>query len=225
SSQAKMNRTLEQRYAVKFCVRLGKTATETYTMIKDAFGNNSMGRSSIFEWHKLFKEGREQVENDHRSGRPSTSRSDQNVRKVKEILDTDRRLTIRLIAEELEVLERLRKRVLRVRPAMASTWKLHHDNAPCHTALLVQEWQAKHNLLTLPHPPYSPDLAPPDFFLFPRLKRQMKGRRFDTIETVQEAVTRGLRSIPVENFQQAYANWQTRYTKCINSGGCYFEEY
>ncbi|KOC58591.1 Putative uncharacterized protein FLJ37770 [Habropoda laboriosa] len=56
-----MNRTLEQRYAVKFCVRLGKTATETYTMIKDAFGNNSMGRSSIFEWHKLFKEGREQV--------------------------------------------------------------------------------------------------------------------------------------------------------------------
>ncbi|KOC70321.1 Putative uncharacterized protein FLJ37770, partial [Habropoda laboriosa] len=75
SSQAKMNRTLEQRYAVKFCVRLGKTATETYTMIKDAFGNNSMGRSSIFEWHKLFKEGREQVENDHRSGRPSTSRN------------------------------------------------------------------------------------------------------------------------------------------------------
>ncbi|CAK9824002.1 Mariner Mos1 transposase [Anthophora retusa] len=125
----------------------------------------------------------------------------------------------------VEVLERLRKRVLRVRPAMSNTWKLHHDNAPCHTALLVREWQAKHNLVTLPHPPYSPDLAPPDFFLFPRLKRQMKGRRFDTIEAVQEAITRGLRSIPVENFQPAYADWQTRYTKCINSGGCYFEEY
>lgn len=50
---------LEQRYMVKFC---GKTASGTHDMIKTAFESDSMGLSSIFEWHKLFQEGRKQVE-------------------------------------------------------------------------------------------------------------------------------------------------------------------
>jgi len=65
-----------------------------------------------------------------------------------------------------DLMERLRKRVQRVRPDIADDWVLHHDNAPAHTALSIREFLAKKNIPVLPHPPYSPDLAPCDFYLF-----------------------------------------------------------
>ena len=67
----------------------------------------------------------------------------------------------------VDVLERLRKRVIRVRKNIGATWVLHHDNAPSHTSLRVREFLAKHNVATLPQPPYSPDLALADFFFVP----------------------------------------------------------
>ena len=62
--------TLEERYAIKFCFRLGKNAaTETYGMLQTAFGASCMNRASVFEWHKRFKEGTESVRDDERCGR------------------------------------------------------------------------------------------------------------------------------------------------------------
>ena len=64
--------TLEERYAIKFCFKLGKNAaTETYRMLQTAFGASCMNRASVFEWHKRFKEGRESVREDERCGRKS----------------------------------------------------------------------------------------------------------------------------------------------------------
>ena len=59
----------EERYAIKFCFKLGQNATETYGMLQTAFGASCMNRASIFEWHKRFKEGRESVRDDERCGR------------------------------------------------------------------------------------------------------------------------------------------------------------
>ena len=53
--------SLEEWYAIKFCFKLGKNATETYGMLQTAFGASCMNRASVFEWHKRFKEGRESV--------------------------------------------------------------------------------------------------------------------------------------------------------------------
>ena len=61
--------TLEVRYAIKFCFKLGKSATETFGMLQTAFGASCMNRASVFEWHKRFKEGRESVRDDERRGR------------------------------------------------------------------------------------------------------------------------------------------------------------
>ena len=61
--------TLEERYAIEFCFKLGKNATETYGMLQTAFGASCMNRASVFEWHKRFKEGRESVRDDERCGR------------------------------------------------------------------------------------------------------------------------------------------------------------
>ena len=72
----------------------------------------------------------------------------------------------------LEVLERLRAKVRRKRPELSanSSWILHHDNAPAHTALSVREFLATKQITVLKHPAFSPDLAPNDFFLFPKIK-------------------------------------------------------
>ena len=61
--------TLEERYAIKFCFKLGINATETYGMLQTAFLPSCMNRASVFEWHKRFKEGRESVRDDERYGR------------------------------------------------------------------------------------------------------------------------------------------------------------
>ena len=61
--------TLEERYAIKFCFKLGKNATETYGMLQTAFAASCMHQASVFEWHKGFKEGRESVREDERCGR------------------------------------------------------------------------------------------------------------------------------------------------------------
>ena len=61
--------TFEERYAIKLCFKLGKNATETYGMLQTAFGASCMNRASVFEWHKIFKEGRELVRDYEGCGR------------------------------------------------------------------------------------------------------------------------------------------------------------
>ena len=65
--QSEREENLEERYAIKFCFKLGKTATETYGMLQTAFRPSCMNRASIFEWYKRFKEGKESVRDDERS--------------------------------------------------------------------------------------------------------------------------------------------------------------
>ena len=85
-----------------------------------------------------------------------------------------------------EILERLRKRVVRVRPSIANNWMLHHDNAPCHMVISVIEFLAKKGIPVVPQPLYSPDLSPCDFLLFPKLKFYLKGLYFRMGETLKK---------------------------------------
>ena len=83
----------------------------------------------------------------------------------------------------LQVLECLQNRVMRIHHEIANMWFLHHDNVPSHTSFAMREFLAQLNITTLPHPPYSPDLAPCDFFLFPKLKTHLKGHKFGQLKT------------------------------------------
>jgi hypothetical protein len=65
-------------------------------------------------------------------------------------------------------------------------WLLHDDNAPFHRAFVTGEFLAHKGIITLPHPPYSPDLAPCDFFFFPKMKLQLKGHCFDRVKEIQQ---------------------------------------
>jgi hypothetical protein len=75
----------------------------------------------------------------------------------------------------------------------------------------------------LDHPPYSPDLVPADFFLFPCLKSITKGARFADIAAIQEHVTAVLRSIPKEAFADSFQKLYERCQQCVVKDGNYFE--
>ena len=85
----------------------------------------------------------------------------------------------------LEVLKRLRAKVRRKRPKLfaSNSLILHHYNAPAHTALSVREFLVTKQITVLEHPAYSPDLAPSDFFLFPKIKEILKEGRLITLVT------------------------------------------
>ena len=72
---------------------------------------------------------------------------------------------------------------------------------------------------TVPHPPYSPDLAPCDFWLFPK----PRGCRYETIEAMKKAVKKVIDTLTQEDFHAAFQKLLERYNKCISAGGAYFE--
>ena len=147
--------TLEELYAIKFCFKLGKNdATEMYGMLQTAFGASCINRALVFEWHKRFKEGRESVRDDERCGR------------CKEVN------TPELIGQRVEVLREFRKRFHRKRPALfkSGQWHFHQNNTPVHYSILVTDYLTKMGINAVPQPPYSSNLAPCDFWLFPKLR-------------------------------------------------------
>ena len=93
--------SVEQRINLKFLVHLIKTSTEAPKLLQEVYGDDTMSRTRLLEWHRRFKEVREEVEDDHKSGRPSTSRTDENVESVRQKVQSDCRLTVRMIAYEL----------------------------------------------------------------------------------------------------------------------------
>ena len=122
-----------------------------------------------------------------------------------------------------EALERLRKKVHRVRPEITDTWMLHHDNTPCHTVIPMNEFLPKKGISRVPQPPYSPDLSPCDFFLLPELKFHPKGRHFGTVDNIQKVVTDQLSALPHEDFQHCYREWEQRLRRCVASQRNYYE--
>ena len=103
------------------------------------------------------------------------------------------------------------------------SWLLYHDNAPAHNVLGIREFLAKNNIAVLKQPPYSPDLAPCDFFLFLKLKEVIRGTRFQDSEAIKTAVTRKIRAIPEESIQECVEAWQRKLEKYIRAQGDYFE--
>lgn len=349
-----MSSKLDQRICIKFCAANEINATETLEMLSKAFPELTISRSAVFAWHKAFREGRENIEDEPRSGRPSTSTDDVHVAAIKALVLENRRMTVRelamelgisktqcqvILAEKLEmkrvasrmvpkslnffqrerrkmvasemiqnadndstfmkriitgdetwvyeydmetaqqssewrlrgeakpkrprqsrskvkvlltvffdcdgvvhheflpqgqsvnkeyylaVMRRLREAIRQKRPNLwrDNSWLLHHDNAPAHTSLLVREYLTKNQVTIIAQAPYSPDMAPADFFLFPKLKIPLRGRRFDSIEDIKQNSKRELLAIPKSSFSRAFEGWKRRWHTCVGTDGDYFE--
>ena len=109
----------------------------------------------------------------------------------------------------------LRRDMRSVREKRRELWEtrsllLHHDNAPADNASGIREFLAKNNIAVLEQLSYSPNLAPCEFFLFPKLKEVIKGICFQDSEAIKTAMTRELRAIPEKSFQEWVEAWQRR---------------
>ena len=125
----------------------------------------------------------------------------------------------------VEVLREFRKRFRWKRPALfkSGQWHFHQDNAPVQNSILVSDYLTKMGIKTVAHPPYSPDFAPYDFWLFPKLKEKLRGCRYETIEEMKEAVTKVIDTLTQEDFHGAFQKLLERYNKDIAAEGDYFE--
>ena len=165
------------------------------------FAASCMNRASVFEWHKRFKEGTESVRDDERCGRSKEVNTPQMI---------GQRVRVRVLGYYVEVLREFRKRFHQKRTALfkSGRWHFHQDNAPVHNSILITDYLTKMGIKTVPHCPYSPDLAPCDFCLFPKLR----GCRY---ETTEETHTQ-------EDFHEGFQKLLEWY-KCIAARGDYFK--
>ena len=91
----------EQQINIKFLVKLGKNGPEIHQMLQQVYGEYALKERTVFKWVQRFGEGREDSKDDARSGRPSTSSGNENIDRVRYLALSDRRLTVRMIAEDL----------------------------------------------------------------------------------------------------------------------------
>ena len=125
----------------------------------------------------------------------------------------------------VEVLKEFRKRFHWKRPALfkLGQWHFHEDNALVHNFILVTDFLSKIGMKTVPQPPYSPDVAPCDFWLFPKLKEKLRACSYETIEEMKEVVMKVINLLTQKDFHGAFQKLLEWYNKCIAAGGDYFE--
>jgi len=125
----------------------------------------------------------------------------------------------------LRVMKRLREAVRRKRPDLWRGKKLlhHYDNALVKLSNLICGFVTKHETMLVLDPPYLPDLALEDFFLFTKLKSVLKGQWFEFVEGIKENLLAELRSVPNEAFKECFQNKKKFWEQCIKRWGEYFK--
>ena len=172
-----------------------------------------MGRTQVLDCFRRFKEGRTSVESDPRSGRPSTSRNEEMVAKVRTIVRNNRRLTIREIADDCATFAWISSP--KTTGKMAG-WRLDPAPGQCARTLHILCSSFWPNTAPLScSNRHTHQILYRDFFLFPRLKKVLKGHRFEATEDIKRNSTKTLLDIPKEEFAQCFQQWQQRWAKCV----------
>ena len=139
-----MYKNMKQRICLKFCIANGISFAESLKILEEAYGESTLSKTRSYEWYSVFKSGRDVVEDFPRSGWPSTSSIEVNIAKVKEMVTKNRHLSSREIAPEISVFHESICTVLNNCLGIKHSWILHHDNAPSHKAIIVNEFLAKY---------------------------------------------------------------------------------
>jgi hypothetical protein len=160
----------EQRDAIKFCFKVGLSATETLVLLQKADRNEAVNGSNVFRRYSRFTDRRELVEDEERGGRQKSTHTEVNIAAVADLVKTYRRIASRIIVQSLNIPMTL------VRPAefCSREFFVLHDNTPAHQAAGVCQFFTQKNVTITYHPPCYSDLSPPDYFVFPKLKMKLK---------------------------------------------------
>ncbi|EGI61741.1 FLJ37770-like protein [Acromyrmex echinatior] len=221
----------EQRANIKFCFKLGKTFTETHNLMKQVYGDNCVAHASVYEWYTRFKNGREDINDDAHTGRPKSTINENSIEVVRNFIKHEPKSSVRYMEMELNIPKSTIYRILTEHLGLQKVcarfvphnWRLLHDNAPSHRSTLVTDFLTKNHILTINHSPYSPDMAPCDFYLFGKMHLSMKGKRYVDVEDIQRACTTILKDVPLNDIKHSFEMLLDRAKRCIESDGDYFE--
>ena len=203
------------RICIKFCFKIEKTATETYQLLQQAYGEGAMGRTQVFDWFRRFKEGRSKTKVMLLAFFDSEG-----------IVHHEYAPDRQTINKEfyMEVLRRLCESARRKRP---EKWRdgdyiLHHDNKPAHTSHLCSNfwpntaplnWSSRH----------SHQISHRVTFSYSQGLRKFWKDRFEATENMKRNSTKTLLDIPKEEFEKCFQQWQKRWAKCVAAEGNYVD--
>ena len=195
-------------------------------MMIQVYGDNCLSRSRVHEWYKRFSEGRESLEDDEHVGQPKFVITPNNIEKVREFIKREPKSSVRYMEMELNIskdsIHRILTEVLGLRKVCARY--VPHKLTDDQKLLRIQRFfLTKNHIFTINHSPYSPDLAPCDFYLFGKLHLPMKGQRYADVNAIQKAATTILKDFTPEELKSSFDMLLDRATRCINSEGDYFE--
>ena len=162
-----------------------------------------------------------------RCGKNKEVRTPELIVQIKNFMDKDCCVSIETISPQFDVSVRTVHTIIREELKMQKICAkfvprvLREDQKK--VLILVTGYLTMMGIKTAPHPPYSPDLAPCDFSLFPNLKGKLRCCRYETIEEMKEAVTKVIDMLTQEDFHGAFQKLLERYNKCIAAGGDNFE--
>ena len=158
------------------------------------------------------------MRDDERCGRSKEVRTLELIGQIKNFIDKGSRVSIETISAQFDVTVGTEHATIREELKMRKICA----KFVLRLLILVTEYLTKMDIKTVPQPLYSPDLAPCDFWIFPKPKEKLGGCCCETIEGVKEVVMKVIDSLTRENFHEALQKLLERY-KCIAAGGEYFE--
>ncbi|KAJ4435649.1 hypothetical protein ANN_18265 [Periplaneta americana] len=191
--------SFRQLAVIKFLVKEEKSAAEIHLSLQRAYGDVCMGASSVRGWMKHFEDGNTSIQDESRSGRPRTAFTERNKERVDEFWDP---FWLNFLNQTINAVH-YSQRVLKLRRALREKRSgkkiiLQHDYAWPHTDRVTVKKIRTFGWETLPHSPYSSDLAPSDYYLFGSVKEQLRGQRNETLENIRKAVRQCFREDETE---------------------------
>ena len=228
---------LEQRGVIRFLLAESVKSCEILSRMQRQYGPSCMSRANFYKWVQAFKDGRESITDDLRSGRPVDVSTPEAVQAVEDLIKSDRRVTLDEIATNLDISHGTVYAIVREKlrfSKVSCRWvpKMLTDDHKMQRLMACRAYTAARTLAKiedlgwklLTHPPYSPDLAPSDFHLFGPLKESMRGIHFQTDEEVKAAVSNWLRTQSTEFYAKGIDNLISRWNKCVAKEGDYVEK-
>ena len=185
--------TLEERYAIKFCFKLGKNASETRVMLQTVLGHFAS------------------IEHQFLSGIRDSRKAGSLWGVMRGVGEVRKPIHQSWLAKGFGL------------GLLCWGFKGVQEEIPSEEATLVTDYLTKMGINTVPQPSYSPDLAPCDFWSFLKIKEKLRGCRYETIEEMKEAVTKVIDTHTQEDFHGTFQKLLEQYNKCIAAGEDYFE--
>ena len=225
------SQNIEFRAVIKFLTKEGANAKEIHRRMADVYGDSSPKYSTVAKWSAEFKRGRDSLEDDPRPGRPADVISQEMIDRVERLVLNDRRIKVAELASECGISNGSVYTIIHEHLGMSKVsarWVPRNlnmqDRQQRVESRVAQAAIRECKFEQLNHPPYSPDLAPSDYYLFRNLKSHLRGTRFRDDDELKAATEAWFEDQTDDFYFKGIDCLTEKWAKCIEVKGDYIEK-